>query len=238
MPSGAAITPASRSCTYLRNTGSATSLATFDRRARRSACHCAVVARYSNPPLRVAALRRSSREIVDAARPAWRAISRTPQPLAFRIAISSRLRPRGSVPTAQPGRSIACRHSHETTGRQPRATRLQPCSLDSPVSDRRPEPLPILTPRRSGATRRPHRRSPCPVRPTPPRLPHSNSSSSRRCNDHLNPPIGMRDAATTPWRRCQTAAATSTGSRTAAPGRCGGRGRPRRARGWVMRAGR
>src|SRR3546814_14564440 len=39
------------------------------RRADRSACHWAVVARYSNPPLRVTALRRSSREIVEADRP-------------------------------------------------------------------------------------------------------------------------------------------------------------------------
>ncbi len=56
----------------------------------RSACHCAVVARYSRPPLRVAALRRSSRETVDADRPICRAISRTPSPCARKIASSSR----------------------------------------------------------------------------------------------------------------------------------------------------
>jgi len=67
-----------------------TSFAGFGRRARRSACHCAVVARYANPPLRVAALRRSSLEIVDGDRPSWRAMSRTPAPQARRIAISSR----------------------------------------------------------------------------------------------------------------------------------------------------
>jgi hypothetical protein len=37
--------------------------------ARRGAAVCAVVARYSRPPLRVAALRRSSRGIVDACPP-------------------------------------------------------------------------------------------------------------------------------------------------------------------------
>jgi hypothetical protein len=52
--------------------------------------HWAVVARYSRPPPRVAALRRSSREMVDGDRPSRRAISRTPQPRACRTAISSR----------------------------------------------------------------------------------------------------------------------------------------------------
>ncbi len=66
------------------------SLAGFGRRARRSACHCAVEARYSSRPLRVAALRRSSREIVDGERPIRRATSRTPIPRARRSAISSR----------------------------------------------------------------------------------------------------------------------------------------------------
>jgi len=60
------------------------------RRAARSACHCAVVARYARPPLRVAALRRNSREIVDAARPSRRATSCMVLPCARRSAISSR----------------------------------------------------------------------------------------------------------------------------------------------------
>src|SRR3954452_3683189 len=55
-----------------------------------SACHWAVVARYSSPPPRVAALRRSSLEIVDGERPTRRAISLTPAPQARRRAISSR----------------------------------------------------------------------------------------------------------------------------------------------------
>ena len=90
MPSDAAIRPASRSCTYSRNASLPASLATFGRLARRSACHCAAVARYSSKPPRVAALRRSSREIVDGDRPTRRAIWQTPQPWALRTAISSR----------------------------------------------------------------------------------------------------------------------------------------------------
>jgi hypothetical protein len=65
-------------------------LAGFGRRARRSACHCAADARDSNRPLRVAAFRRSSREIVDGARRSWRAISRTREPPARMSTISSR----------------------------------------------------------------------------------------------------------------------------------------------------
>jgi hypothetical protein len=89
-PPGATTAPASRSCTYVRSAGFVASFAGFGRRAARSACHWAVVARYSSPPLRVAALRRSSREIVDAVHPRCRAISRTPRPCARHSAISSR----------------------------------------------------------------------------------------------------------------------------------------------------
>jgi len=88
-PSGLAIAPARRSCTYFRNASFAASFETFGRLARRSACHCAVVARYTTAWLRVDALRRSSLEIVDADRPR-RAIPRTPTCWAWRIAISSR----------------------------------------------------------------------------------------------------------------------------------------------------
>jgi hypothetical protein len=52
-----------------------------------------VVARFGDAPdpaLRVAALHRSSREIVEGERPIDRAISRMPRPRARRIAISSR----------------------------------------------------------------------------------------------------------------------------------------------------
>src|ERR687897_2770057 len=62
----------------------------FGRRADRSACHWAVVARYSSPPLRVAALRRSSRETVEADRPSRRPISHIEWPWTRRSAISSR----------------------------------------------------------------------------------------------------------------------------------------------------
>ena len=65
-------------------------LCQFRPSAARSACHCAGMARYSEPPLRAAALRRSSREIVDAERPICRAISRTPPLCACSIASSSR----------------------------------------------------------------------------------------------------------------------------------------------------
>ena len=89
-PSGLVIVPASRSCTYSRRARFAASFATFGRRARRSACHWAAVARYSSRPPRVAAFRRSSREIVDGDRAVRLAISRTPHPPARKTAISSR----------------------------------------------------------------------------------------------------------------------------------------------------
>src|SRR4051794_11145286 len=89
-PPGVATAPDRRSCTYVRRAAVVASLALFGRRAARSACHCAVLARYASPPLRVAALRRNSREIVDAARPSRRAISRMPWPCARHSAISSR----------------------------------------------------------------------------------------------------------------------------------------------------
>ena len=65
-------------------------LETSRRLARRSACHCAVDARYSSRYVRVDALRRNSREIVDGDRPSRRAIARTPVPWPCAIAISSR----------------------------------------------------------------------------------------------------------------------------------------------------
>jgi hypothetical protein len=89
-PSGLLIAPASRSCTYSRSSWFAAGFAILGRRARRSACHWAVAARYSSRSPRVPALRRSSREIVDGARPVRFAISRTPHPPARKIAISSR----------------------------------------------------------------------------------------------------------------------------------------------------
>jgi hypothetical protein len=82
--------PANRSCTYSRNKGFGISLAGFGRINARSACHCAVWARYSRPPPRVAAFRRNSREIVDGDRQSCLAISRTPSPRATASAICSR----------------------------------------------------------------------------------------------------------------------------------------------------
>src|SRR2546425_7001480 len=89
-PLGAMTAPANRSCTYRCSWALTASFAGFGRRAARSACHCAVVARYAKPPLRVAALRHNSREIVDGARASRRAISRTPCSWACQTAICSR----------------------------------------------------------------------------------------------------------------------------------------------------
>src|SRR5205085_10611461 len=66
-PVGATTPPASLSSTYVRKVALSASLVGLGRRADRSACHWAVIARYPNPPPRVAALRRSSRETVEAA---------------------------------------------------------------------------------------------------------------------------------------------------------------------------
>src|SRR5665648_435193 len=89
-PSGRRTCPARRSWTYSRSRSLTTSLAVFGRRATSSAFHCATPARYSSFPPRVAALRRSSLEIVDGSRPTQRAISRTPAPCARSTAISTR----------------------------------------------------------------------------------------------------------------------------------------------------
>jgi hypothetical protein len=65
-------------------------LGRFRSAAINSAFHCAVAARYSSRPPRVAALRRSSRETVDGERRRGRAISRPPTSCARSSAISSR----------------------------------------------------------------------------------------------------------------------------------------------------
>ena len=90
VPPGATTAPASRSCTYVRSGAFVASFARLGHRATRSACHCAVVARQSRLPPRVAAFRRSSREMVEAALPTWRATSHTPCPLTRSSAIASR----------------------------------------------------------------------------------------------------------------------------------------------------
>ena len=128
-PSGATTTPASRSCTYRRSAAFTASFAGFGRRAARSACRCAAVARYSRPPLRVAALRRSSREIVDAARPSRRAIPRTPWPCARHSAISSR----SANDRHRPGGGFA--DGASVAGGMPPASRnhLAPTAGDTPA---------------------------------------------------------------------------------------------------------
>jgi hypothetical protein len=66
------------------------SFAGLGRRAVVCAFHCATPARYSRLPLRVAALRRNSREIVPGSRLSSRAIARTPRPCLLSRASSSR----------------------------------------------------------------------------------------------------------------------------------------------------
>src|SRR3954469_2629448 len=124
VPSGRRTLPARRSCTYSRSRLSAASLAALGRRATSSAFHCATDARYSSLPPRVAALRRSSREIVDGDRPISRAISRTPRPSARNSAISSR--------------STKHRYRHETGSRS--SVAIPPRSLNHrlPAADDTP----------------------------------------------------------------------------------------------------
>jgi transposase InsO family protein len=160
---------------------SCASFACFARRADRSGCHCAVAARYARPPLRVAALRRSSREIVEAARPSRRATSRREQPCTRRRAISSR----SAKERYRPDSSFA--DGGNIAAGIPPAFRnnLVPTACDTPAStaasslarsrrDRRPEPPMhlVLPPRDDLArTRAPDR----PIR-TPPTSRHRNLS--------------------------------------------------------------
>lgn len=74
----------------MRSRSLTASFAGFGRRACRSAFRWAVEARYCSFPPRVAALRRSSLEMVDADRPNRRPISRTPASCARINAMSSR----------------------------------------------------------------------------------------------------------------------------------------------------
>lgn len=73
-------TPASGCSTNVRKVLLSASLSVWVDRSDRSACHWAVDARYSRPPLRVAALRRSSWEIFKADRPSRHPISRLERP--------------------------------------------------------------------------------------------------------------------------------------------------------------
>lgn len=102
----------------------------FGRRADRSACHWAVGARYSSPPLQGAALRRSSREIVEADRPSRRPISCMERPWTRRSAISSR----SSSDRYRPERDLA--EDLNIAGGMPPAFRnhLYPTGCDTPAS--------------------------------------------------------------------------------------------------------
>ena len=153
----------------------AASFAAFGRRARRSACHCAVVARYSSSPPRVAALRRNSREIVDGDRPSCRAISRTPHGHARPRSPPAR-QTTSTAPTTGPNRLMASRH-FRNHGCPPPATRRRPRRLLArpPTRDPRPKPPAMLPPRHRRSPRRPHRSSPHTARPTSLRHSHRNS---------------------------------------------------------------
>jgi hypothetical protein len=93
-------------------------------------------------------LRRSSREIAEPERPARRAISRTPQPRARKIAISSRSVRTGSAPA----RGLADRPHAASFTEPPRADRRRHAGLHcgilarQPAPDHRPEPLPLFPP--------------------------------------------------------------------------------------------
>ena len=184
-PSGVTTAPASRSCTYVRKAVFTASFACFGRRAARSACHCAVVARYSRPPLRVAALRRSSRDTVDADRSKRRATSRTPKPCTRRIASSSRsandrYRPDGAFddgPSAAGGMPPASRnHRAPTAGDTPAHTPA--FSLDWPAA------IAVQNRRRSS-----HRATG--GRPGDPNLARRARSERRRPAIATNLPIGV-----------------------------------------------
>src|SRR4051812_33535350 len=187
-PPGVATAPDRRSCTYVRRAAVVASLALFGRRAARSACHCAVVARYAKPPLRVAALRRNSREIVDGARLSWRAISRMPWPRARHSAISSRsanTRYRSDGGFAD-GASVvggmppASRNQRPPTAGDTPAS-IAAASLDRPAAGS--PAAPRLVGQATPATRL--------VAPDPSAVsqPSSQPPPSRCCDDNLNPPF-------------------------------------------------
>ena len=162
VPSAAVIMPASPSCTYRRSSSCAASFATFGLFDFRSTCHWAVVARYSSPPLRVAAFRRSSHEIVDGERLIRRAMPRIPQCWACKTVDFFSLCKRQIAPQ-QWGQTT---RRHASTFAEPsRADRLGYAGRHRPIftrqaaGDRPPEPTPMLTASRGGTTRRPHRRT-------------------------------------------------------------------------------
>src|SRR6478735_7100758 len=113
-------TPDSLSWTYSRRCSCSTSFAVLGRRAARSAFHCAIDARYSSFPLRVAALRRSSRDIVDGDLPIRIAICRMLIPSARRTAMSSRSEKDRYLPdtgaSSIGGIPPACRNHRDPTG--------------------------------------------------------------------------------------------------------------------------
>src|SRR3954469_3225268 len=197
-PPGVATAPDRRSCTYVRRAALVASLALFGRRAARSACHCAVLARYASPPLRVAALRRNSREIRARSwtphAPAGERSPVCPGPVrdtarSPRVQRTPDTAPMAASLMAQVS-SVACRPPPGTSGPPPRATRRprspRPRSTDPPQSPPRTAAGSPAAPRLVGqatpATRL--------VAPDPSAVsqPSSQPPLSRCCDGHLNPP--------------------------------------------------
>ena len=146
-PSGRSIMPARRSCTYSRSRSLATSFAVFGRRARRSACHCAVDARYSSRHVRG---RRVAPQLPRDRR-------RRPAELAGDLAHPEPLRVQDRDLLTLGERQVAARHrrrarsAHATSVPEPsRPDRRRHADLQRPrprstaLGDRRPEPHPVL----------------------------------------------------------------------------------------------
>ncbi len=185
-PSARVITPERRSLTYSRSCSFAASLDTLGRLARRSACHWAVEARYSRRYVRVEALRRSSREIVEGSRPRRRAISRTPICWACKTAMALALNKR-QIPPRDQGQ--ADRRHPATLAEPPGPDRRRDPRLGrGTTGDHIPEANPILTPRRRGSPRRPHLATHGTDRLLTLPNTHRTTSMSRCCDDRLNPP--------------------------------------------------
>jgi hypothetical protein len=162
------------------------SLVSLGRLDRRSACHCAVVARYSRRPPRVAALRHSSRETVDGDRPSRPAISQTPQWRAGSRASLLVRQTTGSAPTAAQGQTaVPSRHGSQNQ-RTPTAGDPPAAAPASSLED----PRPTASQNRCLCWRRPTGGRPGDRhgRPSTPARAHRNPSLSGCCDDRLNPP--------------------------------------------------
>src|SRR3982751_5151222 len=215
-PPGVVTAPDRRSCTYVRRAAVVASFALFGRRAARSACHCAVLARYSSPPLRVAALRRNSREIGATRARSWTPhapagerspvcpgpvrdtarsprVQRTPDTAPMAASLMAQVSSVASVVGGKCRRwqvsSVACRPPPGTSGPPPRATH-RPLS-PRPRSTAPPQSPPRTAAGSPAAPRLVGQATPATrlVAPDPSAVPQPSSQPppSRCCDDHLNP---------------------------------------------------